>query len=143
MFGLGKHDDGKIRRVLIVEDEPLIAFDNEHVLHEGGYTIVATVDSAADAKRLIAAGGIDLVLTDVSLRGPEGGIEVAKAAKAAGIAAMFVSGSCPIEARQYAVGCLAKPYSPRDLIGAIEVVSAMLTGTKPRRVPRGFSLYGE
>jgi DNA-binding response OmpR family regulator len=144
MFGLGRHDNGgKIRRILIVEDEPLVAFANEHILHEAGYTIVATIDRADEAKRLIAAGGIDLILSDVRLRGDDvgGGIEVARAAHAAGVPVIFVSGDCPIEARQIAIGCLAKPFGPRDLLGAIELVSAKLAGTKLPRRPRGFSLY--
>jgi len=142
MFGLGRHEsEGRVRRILIVEDEPLIAFANEHVLHEAGYTIVATVDRAEEAMRLIAAGGIDLVMADVRLQGDESGIDVARAAQTAGIAVMFVTGTCPIEARQFAIGCLAKPFAARDLLAAIELVSAKLTGAKLPRPPRAFSLF--
>jgi hypothetical protein len=34
-----------IRRIVIIEDEPLIAFDNEHLLGEAGYEVVATIDN--------------------------------------------------------------------------------------------------
>ena len=44
-----------IRRILIVEDEPLVAFDNEHTLTDAGYEVVATVDSYADAAEVIEA----------------------------------------------------------------------------------------
>ncbi len=40
-------------RVLIVEDEPLIAFDNEHALIQAGYIVVATVDRFRDAEAVI------------------------------------------------------------------------------------------
>ena len=40
-----------IRRILVVEDEPLVAFDNEHMLQDAGYEVVATVDTLADAAR--------------------------------------------------------------------------------------------
>ena len=33
-----------IRTILVVEDEPLVAFDNEHTLAQAGYRIAATVD---------------------------------------------------------------------------------------------------
>ncbi|HEY0271508.1 MAG TPA: response regulator [Sphingomonas sp.] len=143
MFGLGRHDDDgeRVRRILIVEDEPLVAFDNEHILHEAGYIVVATVDSAADAARLIGLGGIDLVLADVGLRGPEDGIAVARTAHAAGIAVIFVTGGCPPDARRFAVGCLAKPYTGRDLLAAIGLVSAKLAGRRLPRRPRGFTLF--
>ena len=58
----------RIEQLLLVEDEPLVAFDNEHFLGAAGFEIVATVDSVADALRTIAsAPEIDLVLVDVSL----------------------------------------------------------------------------
>ena len=38
-----------ITRLLVVEDEPLVAFDTEHLLTEEGYEVVATVDRVADA----------------------------------------------------------------------------------------------
>ena len=53
-----------IRRILIVEDEPLVAFDTERLLGEGGYDVVATVDNFADARAVIAGDPLDLVLTD-------------------------------------------------------------------------------
>ena len=78
-----------IHRIVIVEDEPLVAFDNEHFLQGEGFDIVATVDSVADALRCIAEveEAIHLLLVDVGLadgasntaspwpkcRGPPGG----------------------------------------------------------------------
>ena len=34
-----------IHAILVVEDEPLVAFDNEHVLEQAGYAGRATVDA--------------------------------------------------------------------------------------------------
>jgi two-component system, response regulator PdtaR len=144
MFGRDRPDhEGAIRHILVVEDDALIAFDNEHGLSEAGYTVVATVDNAAEAARRIAGGGIDLVLADVNLRGEGSGVDVARAAHAAGIPLLFVSGECPGEARSFAAGCLAKPYSQRDLIASIEVLEAKRAGRKSRRSPRALTLYGD
>ena len=55
---------------------------------------------------------------------------------------LFVTGTRPEEAEALAVGWLAKPYSPRDLIGAIEAVDATLEGRKAKRVPAGLRLFG-
>ena len=38
-----------VKRILIVEDEPLTAFDNENMLGDAGYEIVATVDDLDEA----------------------------------------------------------------------------------------------
>lgn len=132
-----------IKRILIVEDEPLVAFDNEHVLLDAGYTVVATVDNGEEASRRIAAGGIDLVMADVRLRGSMSGIDVARIAHAAGVPVLFATGACPPEARRVAVGCLAKPFMARDLLAAIALVSARLTGAPPPRRPRAFTLFEE
>ena len=130
-----------IERVLIVEDEPLVAFDNEHLLRDAGFTVVATVDTVADAVRAIETDSIELVLADVRLSDGGNGIDVAQAAKRKAVPLLFVSGECPVEAQLLAVGCLAKPYHPRQLLDAIAAVSARLDGEAPRRVPAGLTLY--
>ena len=48
-----------ISRLLLVEDEPLVAFDTEHFLREAEFEIVATVDRVADALEDGAHGSPD------------------------------------------------------------------------------------
>ena len=131
-----------IRRILIVEDEPLVAFDNEHLLSEEGYAVVATVDSLAEAVRVLGEeDAIDLVMTDISLNGDGDGTDVARAAGAKGVPVLFVTGSCPIEARALAVGCLAKPYTGKMMKNALTALDRTLRGERVKRVPAGLSLY--
>lgn len=130
-----------VKRLLVVEDEPLVAFDNEHLLTESGFEVVATVDRVADAVAVIEAQKIDLVLADVRLSEGDDGIDVARAAQARGVPVLFVSGHCPLEAQQLAVGCLAKPYRQRDLLDAISAVEAHLKGKRKQRRPEGLTLY--
>lgn len=133
----------RIARLLIVEDEPLVAFDTEHLLGEEGYQVVATVDRVADAVAVIATGdAIDLVLADVELSDGSG-VEVARAAHARDIPVMFVTGGCPAEGEALAMGCLAKPYPPRALLAAIRAVENALEGRPPRRLPTGFKLFAK
>lgn len=130
-----------IRRILIVEDEALVAFDNEHMLKDADYEVVATVDSFADAAEVIAAEELHLVLTDISLAGEGDGIDVARAAKARGVPVLFVTGNCSEEAQSLAVGCLAKPYSERTLLGALEAIDDHLQGRKLKKLPEQLVLY--
>ncbi|MBY8827688.1 response regulator [Hephaestia mangrovi] len=134
----------QINRVLIVEDEPLIAFDTEHFLSEEGFEIHATVDRVAQAIEHIETSGesIDLVLVDVQLADGSG-IEVAEAAHRHGVAALFVTGDCPSEAKHVAAGCLAKPYQQRDLLGAIRAIDDVLQARKVRKLPAAFTLFAE
>ncbi len=130
-----------IKRLLIVEDEPLVAFDNEHFLTDLGYDIVGTVDHAMEACAVIAAGGIDLILSDVTLSRGSNGRDVALAAKDVDIPLLFVTASCPIDAPALSVGCLAKPYTQRALKLAIEAVEVHLAGGTVKRPIRGLTLY--
>jgi DNA-binding response OmpR family regulator len=132
----------RLKRILIVEDEPLVAFDNEHFLRDAGYEIVATVDSVPDAVHAID-GDVHLVLADVNLSDGGRGQDVARAAKEKGVPLIFVTGSCPDGLRGSAVGLLAKPYSQRDLLAAIETVDAKLSGRVFKRIPKSFTLFGE
>jgi DNA-binding response OmpR family regulator len=131
-----------ITRLLIVEDEPLVAFDNEYTLTEEGFEVVATVDKVADALAVLDANAdVHLVLADVSLADGSG-IDLARQAHGRGVAVIFCTGDCPADGRAFAHGCLAKPYRPADLIAAIAAVDGQLQGrARPRRLPRGFSLF--
>jgi len=130
-----------IRRILVVEDEPLVAFDNEHLLGGAGYEVVATVDNLADALEVLEAGELDLILSDVALRGEGDGVDLARAAAAKDIPVLFVTGNCPVEARSLAIGCLAKPYSDKMLKAALDALDAKLQGKALKKVPAGLSLY--
>ena len=130
-----------INRVLVVEDEPLVAFDTEYLLGDAGYSVVATVDRVADAVTVVGDGrDVDLVLVDVRLADGSG-VEVARAAHGRGVAVLFVTGNCPTEGRTLAHGCLAKPYAARDLLAAIEALDQVRQGEQPRRLPNGLSLF--
>ena len=131
-----------IQRILVVEDEPLVAFDNEHLLQDAGYEVVATVDTLEDALRVIEeAEELDLVMADINLTGEGSGIEVAQAAYSRGIAVMFVTGDCPGHAREYAVGCLSKPYSDRVLKNAIDAIDAVLRGDEVKKTPEQLTIF--
>jgi DNA-binding response OmpR family regulator len=132
-----------IHRILIVEDEPLVAFDNEHLLRECGYEVVATVDTLADAVRVLGEEEVDLVLSDIQLNGDGDGMDVARAAGARQVPVLFVTAHCPVEAHGLGMGCLAKPYTDKVLKGALEAVDRKLLGKKVKRLPAGLSLYEE
>lgn len=131
----------RISRIMIVEDEPLVAFDNENVLKDDGYVVVATVASFADAAGVMAAEPLDLVLTDLILAGEGDGTDVAREAAARGIPVLFVSGNCTAEAKALAIGCLAKPYTGRALLDTLAAVDGHLQGRSPKRVPEELTLY--
>ena len=79
-------------RILIVEDEPLIAMMLEDFLDTLGKKLVGTADNIADALLLIAAGGIDAVILDVNLRGGEKSWPIANALAEQGVPFVLATG---------------------------------------------------
>jgi two-component SAPR family response regulator len=131
-----------VKRILIVEDEPLTAFDNENILGDAGYEIVATIDQFDNALEIIKREKVDLILSDIRLRSQKTGIELANAAKKKGIPTLFATGHPYPGAAEIAVGCLHKPYSERQLMKAIECVDRHLQGESVK-LPKGLELFVE
>jgi CheY-like chemotaxis protein len=129
-----------VKRILIVEDEPLTAFDNENTLSDAGYQIVATVDDLDEALDALDRERVDLVLSDVRLRRQQTGIRLAQHAKERGVPTLFATGSSYPGASGIAVGCLMKPYTERQLCKAIECVDRLLQGEEVQ-APKGLQLF--
>ena len=129
-----------VKRILIVEDEPLTAFDNENFLGDAGYVIVATVDDLDEALSVLEREEVHLVLSDVRLRSDKTGIDLARAAKKRGVPTLFATGHHYPGAAEIAVGCLKKPYSNRQLCKAIEAVDKHLQRQKVKP-PKGLELF--
>ncbi|MCY7338780.1 MAG: response regulator [Sphingomonas bacterium] len=129
-----------VKRILVVEDEPLTAFDNETMLGEAGYTVVATHDRFADAIVTLDREQVDLIMSDVRLSGERTGIDLARVAKQRGIPVLFATGHPPDEASELVLGCLIKPYSERVLKAALKAIDQHLAGEKVKP-PKGLLLY--
>jgi len=133
--------DRLIRRILVVEDEPLVAFDNEHLLTDAGYEVVATVDNLDDARAVIAAEKLDLVLTDMKLSGDGDGTGVARIARKKGVPVLFVTAHEIGDGEGLGIGCLSKPYSNKVLRGALEALDKRLQGRGPKKLPPQLTLF--
>ena len=129
-----------VKRILVVEDEPLTAFDNENMLGDAGYEVVATVDDLEEALAVLEREQVDLVLSDVRLRKNQTGISLAKAARERGVPTLFATGHNHPGLAEVAIGCLVKPYSERQLCKAIECIDRHLQGetVKP---PKGVQIF--
>ena len=132
-----------IRRILVVEDEPLVAFDNEYLLNDVGYEVVATVDSLSAARKVIEKERLDLVITDITLNGEGDGTGVARLARNRNVPVLFVTAHCTDEMKSLGVGCLAKPYSDRVLKGALEAIDRHLQGRRLKKLPPQLVLYAQ
>lgn len=128
-----------VKRILIVEDEPLTAFDNETLIQNAGYEVVATRDNVTDALATLDEAQVDLIIADVKLAGKRNGIDLAREAAKRGVPILLATGHCPPEAIEVAVGCLIKPYD-KVLKEAIRAVGDHLQGIEPK-LPKGLELF--
>jgi two-component system, sensor histidine kinase and response regulator len=64
-------------RIVVVEDEPVIALDIQRRLTRLGYKVVAIAENAKTALEHVAQLQPDLILMDIRLRGESSGIEAA------------------------------------------------------------------
>jgi DNA-binding response OmpR family regulator len=108
-------------RVLVVEDEALIALDIARQLTAAGFQVVGPAISVSRALGLIAEHGCDIALLDVNLGNRETSEPVARALRARGTPFIVLSGY----AREHhppglqGAPVLSKPASPGDLIAAL------------------------
>ncbi len=74
----GSSEFAKTQRILIVEDEVMLAKDLDRSLRNLGYEVLGRVSSAEEAIRLAQGSQPDLILMDVKLNGDKDGIEAAE-----------------------------------------------------------------
>lgn len=68
-------------KILVVEDERLVAIDIKSILESEGFNVVGMVASGNEAIEKAIALKPDLILMDIFLRGPLSGIEAVKKIK--------------------------------------------------------------
>lgn len=105
------------RRVLVVEDEVLIAITLEDMLDAAGYTVVGPFGRVAEALRVAQAETIDAALLDVNVAG-EKVFPVAFALEKRGVPFLLLTGygqsALPRERTDWAV--CPKPFHEEELI---------------------------
>ena len=68
-------------KILIVEDEPIVALDIQRALVKFGYTVTDCVTNYDDALSSVASDTPDIIFMDINLSGSKSGIEIAKTIK--------------------------------------------------------------
>ena len=109
-------------RVLIVEDDFLVASEAEAALTEAGFKVAAVVGSAEDAIAAVSKQRPDIAIVDIRLAGKRDGIDAAIALfKDYGVPCIFATAHSDAHARTRAepaqpLGWLQKPYSMPSLV---------------------------
>lgn len=129
-------------KILIVEDEALVAMLVEDALTLHGHTVIGIADTLQTALALIEGDRPDMALCDVKLALGDSGITVAQQLAARGIPGIFLSGNCPDAAdHPLIVGCIAKPFHTARIGDAVNAAYAITQGHTPERLPSMLTLY--
>jgi len=131
-------------RVLIVEDEPLIATSILWELVDAGHEVVGPAATLAEAEFLASEGLPDLALVDINLSERGDGVLLARRLKAAGVPSIFVTGQVheARQARDAALGLVLKPFPFETLGRVVEAAAGLIAGAHSVAAPRCLELFG-
>lgn len=113
-------------RILVIEDEPLIAMMLEDFIDSLGHSIAGTCDTVGDALARVDDGGFDAAILDVHLRGGEPSWPVADALADRGLPFLVSTGGhvAPPPPRHADAPQLTKPFTMDGVERAIGALRA-------------------
>jgi CheY-like chemotaxis protein len=114
-------------RILVIEDEFLIATVIEDILRQAGAEEVVIAVNMQEAREALSECAFDIAMIDMQLdEGADSGLTLGELAMARGIPFIFLTGYAGVVLPEgfSAVPVLTKPYIPRTLIEALSNILA-------------------
>lgn len=131
----------KGNKILIVEDEFIVANDLRMILKKNGYEVVGIASSVSQAKTIIATTKPNWVLLDILLKGSETGIDLAIELNKLELPFLFISANtnqgileAVKETRPY--GFLTKPFREKDLFIMLDIANERLSSENKAEDPK-------
>jgi DNA-binding response OmpR family regulator len=118
--------DAPALRVMIIEDEPLIAMHLEGLMIDAGFLVSGIAGRLASALALIERDGCDVALLDANLAGVSSG-PAGVALSARGVPFLVLSGYSSVQqegAFPGAASFMQKPFIPARLIDAVRAIGS-------------------
>jgi two-component system, response regulator PdtaR len=117
------------KKIVILEDEIIIALDLKHRLENLGYDVPHTAFNGSDALKLTGQTDPDLVLMDIQLNGEMDGIKVAQQIRSLyNIPFIYITGSHDSSLLKKAketgpVGFINKPFDDIEINNALKMAT--------------------
>jgi DNA-binding NtrC family response regulator len=114
------------KKLLIVEDEFIIADDLSFILKNAGYNVCGTADSFDEAIQMINKHQPELVLLDIHLKGKLTGIDLARRLGEMNVAFIYLSANSDQKILEEAkatnpYGFMVKPFREKDILVSLEI----------------------
>ncbi|MCX6692278.1 MAG: response regulator [Methanoregula sp.] len=114
------------KKILIVEDEGVVALSLQAVLNKMGYMVVGIAITGNEAIRMVTDLHPDVILMDIHIKGDKDGIQTtAKINEVSDVPVIYLTAYADDETVSRALktrshSYLVKPYNPRELYSNIE-----------------------
>lgn len=130
-------------KILIVEDEMLVAIELEAILEDLGHAPVGIAADLTDAEKL-ACQPLDLALVDLNLRDGLTGPEVGKRLCARGVSVLFITANPRQLGEGIAgtIGVLTKPTDEATVAAAVNYALGVRQGKAAVSPPPALKLFG-
>jgi len=142
-----KNDAAKPARILIVEDEGIIAMDLRQEVITLGYAVCGTVRKTEEALEIVEQERPDLILMDIVLAGAMDGIRAAEVIREKHhTPVIFITAYADREYLEqakltYPFGYILKPFQPREL--AVTIKMALFLGRVETEKRKAMAALGE
>lgn len=116
-------------KVMIVEDESIVAMELSSYVKELGYEVIGHVSNGVDAFALAQERHPDVVLMDVHLKGEEDGIALAqRLQKSAKVSIVYITAFNDDESLERAIATdpaayLTKPFNRKELAASLKIAT--------------------
>jgi len=129
-------------KVMIVEDEMLLAMELESEVEMAGHQVTGTAMNREKARDLMEAQRPDFAFVDVHLQDGQTGIDVGRDLASKGIPYVFVSGNIKKIPKGFAgaLGAIEKPYTVNGMKNALSYISAIVVGDEDVAPPASLVL---
>ena len=130
-------------KVLIVEDQVMIALDYEDLVTSLGYEVIALASTREHVQKF--ARKAEIALVDLNLADGMSGIEIGRSlAEQHGVSVIFATATPEQLGENISglLGYITKPVSPELLAATLKFASACRRGDNLAAPPPGFTAFG-
>ena len=132
-------------RILIIEDEALVAMELRFVLEDLGYEVVGSAADARTARDLAKQALVDLALVDIHLSDGPTGVDLGRdLAQEDGVTVVYMTANPGMVRNGVAgtIGVLSKPTDERAVQTAVDYALCRRAGRPVEYAPPELQLFG-
>ena len=131
-------------RILIIEDEALVAMELRFVLEDLGHKVVGVASMSKSAQNLARENEVDLALVDIHLSDGPTGISLGRElGQDMGVTVLFMTANPGMvrDGVAGAIGVLSKPTDEQAVQTAVDYALRRRTGQPVQYAPPGLQLF--